>query len=54
LDPELPVALDELVEPLARGDPESPLRIPVIVSARSGIVSSDSDDREHAVGAKRR
>jgi len=26
LDPELPIALDGLVEPLARGDPESPLR----------------------------
>jgi len=30
------------------------LRIPLIVSAGSGIVSAHSGDREHAVGAKRR
>ena len=30
------------------------VRIPVIVIAGSGIVISDSADREHAVGAKRR
>jgi hypothetical protein len=28
--------------------------IPVIVNADSGIVNSDSADREHTVGAKRR
>jgi hypothetical protein len=30
------------------------LRIPLIVNASSGIVNSDSTDRDHAVGAKRR
>ncbi len=30
------------------------LRIPLIVSAGSGIVITDSSDREHSVGAKRR
>jgi hypothetical protein len=30
------------------------VRIPVIVIAESGIVISDSADRDHAVGAKRR
>jgi hypothetical protein len=30
------------------------LRIPLIVNAGSGIVNSDSTDRDHAVGAKRR
>ena len=30
------------------------LRIPLIVNADSGIVNSDSADRDHAVGAKRR
>jgi hypothetical protein len=30
------------------------MRNPVIVIAESGIVISDSADRDHAVGAKRR
>ncbi len=30
------------------------VRIPLIVNADSGIVNSDSADRDHAVGAKRR
>jgi hypothetical protein len=30
------------------------VRIPLIVNASSGIVNSDSADRDHAVGAKRR
>jgi hypothetical protein len=30
------------------------LRNPLIVIAESGIVISDSDDRDHPVGAKRR
>jgi len=32
----------------------SMVRIPLIVNAGSGIVNSDSADRDHAVGAKRR
>jgi len=32
----------------------SSLRIPLMVNAGSGIVNSDSTDRDHAVGAKRR
>jgi hypothetical protein len=30
------------------------MRIPLIVNAGSGIVNSESADRDHAVGAKRR
>jgi len=33
---------------------EACVRIPLIVIAGSGIVISDSADRDHAVGAKRR
>jgi hypothetical protein len=34
--------------------PQQKVRNPLIVIAGSGIVISDSDDRDHPVGAKRR
>ena len=49
-------AVDALAAAAVRGiRPEAPvLRNPLIVIAGSGIVISDSDDRDHPVGAKRR
>jgi len=38
----------------AQNEPMPILRIPLIVITWSGIVITDSDDRDHPVGAKRR
>jgi hypothetical protein len=46
LDPELPTALESLVDPLSRGDPESPLRW-TCKSTRA--LAAELADREHPV-----
>jgi len=46
LDPELPAALENLVDPLARGDPESPLRW---TSKSTRVLAAELAEQDHQI-----